>query len=152
MDEQENDPNQVHLIASESPDHLLETIALASSSSNRKYFAGKAYGNICEGQHVNRRVVRWAGVFLDAWLKRAMRSRMEPIKKAASSIRAHEHLILNWFAAKKEYSSEIVDGLNDKVKLIIRKAYGFRELEVAQVAIYHALPELPEPKLTHEFR
>ena len=35
-DEQENDTNQAHFTASESPDHLSETIALAWSPSNRK--------------------------------------------------------------------------------------------------------------------
>jgi transposase len=93
----------------------------------------------------------WAGVFLDAWLKRAMRSRLEPIKKVARSIRAHQELILNWFAAKKEFSSGIVEGLNYRIKLTIRKAYGFRTLEAAEIALYHNLGRLPEPKLTHEF-
>ena len=93
----------------------------------------------------------WAGVFLDAWLKRAMRSRLEPIKKVARSIRSHERLILNWFAAKKEFSSGIVEGLNYRIKLTIRKAYGFKTLEAAEIALYHALGRLPEPKLTHEF-
>lgn len=93
----------------------------------------------------------WAGVFLDAWVKRAMRSRLEPIKKVARSIRAHEHLILNWFAAKKEFNSGIVEGLNYRIKLTIRKAYGFRTLQAAEIALYHALGKLPEPKLTHEF-
>ena len=87
---------------------------------------------------------------LDAWLKRAMRSRLEPIKKVARSIRSHERLILNWFAAKKEFSSGIVEGLNYRIKLTIRKAYGFRTLEAAEIALYHALGHLPEPKLTHE--
>jgi transposase len=93
----------------------------------------------------------WAGVFLDGWLKRAMRSRLEPIKKVARSIRAHEHLILNWFAAKKEFNSGIVEGLNYRIKLTIRKAYGFRTLEAAEIALYHALGRLPEPELAHEF-
>jgi transposase len=93
----------------------------------------------------------WAGVFLDGWIKRAMRSRLEPIKKVARSIRAHEHLILNWFAAKKEFSSGIVEGLNYRIKLTIRKAYGFRTLEAAEIALYHALGRLPEPELAHEF-
>lgn len=93
----------------------------------------------------------WAGVFLDGWLKRALRSRLEPIKKVARSIRTHQKLILNWFAAKKEFSAGIVEGLNYRVKLTIRKAYGFRTLEAAEIALYHALGRLPEPKLTHEF-
>ena len=93
----------------------------------------------------------WAGRFLDGWIRRAMRSRLAPIKKVARSLRAHENLILNWFAAKKEYSSGIVEGFNNKVKLTIRKAYGFRELKAAEIAIYHALARLPEPKLDHRF-
>lgn len=93
----------------------------------------------------------WAGWFLDRWLKRAMRSRLEPIKKVARSIRGHRELILNWFRARKAFSAGIVEGLNYKIKLTIRKAYGYRELKVAEIAIYHTLGQLPEPKLAHEF-
>jgi transposase len=93
----------------------------------------------------------WAGRFMDGWVARAMRSRLEPIKKVARSIRTHRELILNWFKAKKEFNSGIVEGLNYKIKLTIRKAYGYRELKVAEVAIYHALGQLPEPVLAHRF-
>lgn len=93
----------------------------------------------------------WAGCFLDGWVKRALRSRLDPIKKVARSIRNHQQLILNWFAAKKQFSAGIVEGLNYRVKLTIRKAYGFRTLGAAEIALYHALGHLPEPKLTHEF-
>ncbi len=80
-----------------------------------------------------------------------MRSRLEPIKKVARSIRGHRELILNWFRAKKEFSSGIVEGLNYKIKLTIRKAYGFRTLKAAEIALYHALGQLPEPELAHKF-
>jgi transposase len=93
----------------------------------------------------------WAGRFLDGWVARAMRSRLEPIKAVARSIRNHRELILNWFKAKKEFNSGIVEGLNYKIKLTIRKAYGYRELKVAEIAIYHALGQLPEPELAHRF-
>ena len=93
----------------------------------------------------------WAGRFLDGWVARVMRSRLEPIKKVARSIRGHRELILNWFKAKKEFNSGIVEGLNYKIKLTVRKAYGYRELKVAEIAIYHALGQLPEPVLTHRF-
>ena len=93
----------------------------------------------------------WAGRFLDGWVARAMRSRLEPIKAVARSIRNHGELILNWFKAKKEFNSGIVEGLNYKIKLTLRKAYGYRELKVAEIAIYHALGQLPEPELTHGF-
>ncbi len=93
----------------------------------------------------------WADRFLTGWLARAMRRRLEPIKKVARSIRSHRELILNWFRAKKEFSSGIVEGLNYKIKLTFRKAYGFRTLNAAEIALYHALGQLPEPELAHEF-
>jgi len=95
--------------------------------------------------------VSWAGKFLDAWIRRVMRSRLEPLKTVARSLRKHRALILNWFAAKKEFSSGIVEGLNYKIKLSLRKSYGYRGFNVAEVAFYHALGKLPEPELTHEF-
>jgi transposase len=93
----------------------------------------------------------WAGRFLDGWVAHAMRSRLEPIKKVARSVRSHRELILNWFKAKKEFNSSIVEGFNNKLKLTLRKAYGFRQPKVAEIAFYHALGKLPEPKLTHKF-
>ena len=93
----------------------------------------------------------WAGKYLDRWTTRVMRSKLEPLKKQAKSIRKHKPLILNWFKAKKAYSSGIVEGLNTKVKLTVRKSYGFRTFKCTEVALYHTLGKLPEPQLTHKF-
>ena len=93
----------------------------------------------------------WAGKFLDAWCADVMRSRIEPLKKVARSLRKHRPLILNWFVARKQYSAGIVEGLNANVKLGFRKAYGFRSVETAKIALYHQLARLPEPKSTHRF-
>ena len=80
-----------------------------------------------------------------------MRSRLAPLKKVARSFREHRQLILNWFKAKKQFSCGIVEGFNYKIKLRLKKAYGFRAYKVAEIALYHTLGDLPEPKLTHEF-
>jgi transposase len=93
----------------------------------------------------------WAGKFLDEWTGRVMRSRLEPMKKVARSLRTHRPLILNWFTAKGTVSAGAVEGLNDKVKLVTRKSYGFRTAEVAKLALMHNLGHLPEPKRSHRF-
>jgi transposase len=95
--------------------------------------------------------VWWAGRFLDEWTSRAMRSRLEPMKKVARTIRNHRSLILNWFHAQGMVSSGAVEGLNNKVKLVTRKSYGFRTSRVAKLALLHNLGQLPEPKHTHRF-
>jgi transposase len=54
----------------------------------------------------------WAGKFLDEWCRQTMRSRIEPMKKIARSLRQHRELILNYFRAQKMISSGVVEGLN----------------------------------------
>lgn len=80
-----------------------------------------------------------------------MLSKIEPMKKMAKSIRKHKPLILNWFKVKKAYSSGIVEGLNNKAKVVTRKAYGFRTFKCIEIALYHQLGKLPEPLVTHRF-
>jgi transposase len=93
----------------------------------------------------------WAGRFLREWCKQAMRSRLEPMKKVARMLRAHEELLLNWFRAKGTISAGVIEGLNYNVKLTMRKAYGFRSEVGVKVALYHRLGALPGPECTHEF-
>ena len=66
-------------------------------------------------------------------------------------LRGHQPLILNWFRARGAISSGAVEGLNNKVKLVTRKSYGFRTAKVAKLALLHNLGQLPEPKRTHRF-
>jgi transposase len=93
----------------------------------------------------------WAGKFLDERTGRVMRSRLEPMKKIARGIRTHRPLILNRFRARGQVSSGAVEGLNNKVKPVTRKSYGFRTTKVAKPALLHNLGHLPEPKRTHRF-
>ena len=56
----------------------------------------------------------WAGQFLDRWCTRTMRSKIEPMKKMARTLRAHRPLLLNWFRAKGAVSAATVEGFNCK--------------------------------------
>jgi transposase len=93
----------------------------------------------------------WAGRFLDVWCRHVMRSRIEPMKKIARSLRQHRELILNYFRAQKMLSSGVVEGLNNKAKVTMRKSYGFRTFPALELALYHSLGKLPEPESTHDF-
>jgi transposase len=93
----------------------------------------------------------WAERFLDAWCRRAMYSQLEPIKKVARMLRAHRGLVLNWFKARKQFSSGIVEGLNNKAKGSTRMAYGFSTFKTLQIVLYHRLGNLPEPEIVHRF-
>lgn len=93
----------------------------------------------------------WAGKFLDQWCMEVMRSRIDPVKKFARTVRNHRELLLNYFRARKAFSSGIIEGLNNKAKVTMRKAYGYRTFKMAELSLYHVLGKLPEPKFTHSF-
>ncbi len=92
-----------------------------------------------------------AGAFLDDWCRRVMRSQLEPLKAVARCFRAHRGLILNYFKAKKAFSSGVVEGLNNKAKLGMRRAYGIRGNNVLETVLFHQLGALPDPPTTHRF-
>jgi transposase len=98
------------------------------------------------------RSLPWARAFLSVWTERALRSRLEPMRKVARMLRSHEELILNWFRAKGEISSGAVEGLNNKIRVVTRRSYGFRTYAAMEIALYHTLGKLPEPgEFTHRF-
>jgi transposase len=92
---------------------------------------------------------RW---FLEYWTWRALRSRIEPMQKVARMLRSHQELLLNWFRAKGEVSGGAVEGLNNKIRVVTRRSYGFRTYEAMEIALYHTLGRLPEPdEFAHRF-
>lgn len=97
------------------------------------------------------RGLNWAAAFLEIWCTRALRSRIEPMKKVARMLRTHQELLLNWFRAKGEISSGAVEGLNNKIRVVTRRSYGFRTFDAMEIAMYHTLGRLPEPETTHRF-
>jgi len=93
----------------------------------------------------------WAGKFLDEWCTRTMRSRLKPMKKVAKMLRNHKPLLLNWFRARGAIALGCVEGFNNKAKVVTKRSYGFRSYDLLKIALYHALGDLPEPKVTHRF-
>jgi transposase len=93
----------------------------------------------------------WANKFLTAWCNKAMRSQLKPIKKFVRTVRRHQELMMNWFKAKKAYSSGVVEGLNRKINLVTRRAYGYKSFDVLKIALFHTMGGLPEPEMTHRF-
>jgi transposase len=93
----------------------------------------------------------WAGKFFDQWTHQVMRSRIEPMKKFARTIRAHRELLLNYFHARKAFSSGVIEGSNNKAKVTMRNVDGFRTFGMMEITLYHALGQLPEPERIHKF-
>ena len=99
----------------------------------------------------NYRSPGWALRFLDQWCHAATCSRIEPMKDIVKMLTVHRTLILNFFRAKKQFNRGIVEGLNRKINLTIRKFFGFRTIKIAKICLYHQMGELPEPEFSHKF-
>jgi transposase len=93
----------------------------------------------------------WAKRFFDQWLQRVTESQLDEMNKVAKMLKRHEQLIFNWFKTKERYSNAIVEAFNNKAKLTMRKAFGFKQFRTIEVALYHHLGNLPSPELTHKF-
>ncbi|MDH5299196.1 MAG: transposase, partial [Desulfobulbaceae bacterium] len=76
---------------------------------------------------------------------------LTPMKKVAKMLRTHQDYLLNWFRCRDRIALGAVEGFNNKVKVITRKAYGYKSFDVLKIALYHTLGNLPEPKSTHKF-
>jgi transposase len=118
----------------------LQAVAASKLATGRAWILKETF------QHFwSYRSVTWAGSFLKVWTERALRSRLEPMRKVARTLRSHECLLMNWFKAKGELSSGAVEGLNNKIRVVTRRSYGFRTFKAMEIALYHNLGRLPEP-------
>lgn len=93
----------------------------------------------------------WATKFLKSWTTKVMRSKIEPMKSVAKTIRNHEDLILNWFEAKGQLHLGAVEGLNNKLKSSIRNSYGVKTFKILEVMLFHRLGDLPTSEDAHKF-
>ena len=81
---------------------------------------------------------------LQRWMHSAMRSRLQPFKKLVRMLRAHLDGILAW--TRLRVSNGAVEGMNNKIKLVSHRSFGFRTVENFTAAIYHCCAHLPLPE------
>ena len=70
-------------------------------------------------------------------------TRLEPFKKFVGMLRGHLDGILSW--TKHRVSNGAVEGMNNKIKSISHRSFGFRTAENFIAAIYHCCARLPLP-------
>ena len=85
----------------------------------------------------------WAERWLTQWFWWATHSRLKPLREFAYLVRRHEEGILAWIRLR--ISNGALEGMNCKVKLVSRKAYGFRNPYNFVVAVFHGCAHLPMP-------
>ena len=87
--------------------------------------------------------------FLEQWCSWADESDIKPMKDVAKLLRRHEENILTYF--NMPISNGIVEGLNNKAKVISHRAYGFRTAKNFILNLYHCMGNLTMPTTLHRF-
>ena len=81
--------------------------------------------------------------YLTKWMRSAMRSRLEPFKAFVRMLQSHLDGVLAW--TKARVSNGAVEGMNNKIKSISHRSFGFRTPAHFITAIYHCCARLPLP-------
>lgn len=66
-----------------------------------------------------------AGKVLDDWVEQAYQAKIPQLTKFANTLKAHRWGILAWY--KYQISTGKLEGINNKIKTMKRKAYGYRD-------------------------
>jgi transposase len=87
------------------------------------------------------RYPNWAMQFFREWYARAIRSRIEPLKRFARQLRDKIDGVLAH--CKYPLHTSLLEGMNNKIKVIKRMAYGYRDEDYFFLKIRAAFPGIP---------
>ena len=91
-----------------------------------------------------------AAAQLNRWLWRASHSRIPAFKELYRKIEHHKEHIPN--AIRLGMSNARIEATNNKIKLIIRKAYGFRNIQNMLDMVYLVCSDLRIPLPNRKFK
>src|SRR6266566_7871445 len=125
-------------ISSNDQKERLSTLVRWNTPIVRAYYLKEAFQLFWEYKQPAR-----AKDLLEKWMSSAMRSRLEPFQKFGRLLRSHLDGILPW--TKLRLSNGAVEGMNNKIKSISHRSFGFRTAANFIAAIYHCCARLPLP-------
>lgn len=86
----------------------------------------------------------WAGKrFLKKWITSALKSRIEPIRKFAKTIKKHFHRMLPFIETR--LTNAVAEGINRIIKIVKNRASGFRNLEAFTDMIFLTVGDVDIP-------
>jgi transposase len=89
------------------------------------------------------RSTAWAEAHLRQWLWRASHSRLAPFQTLARTLRTHLDGVLAW--TRIRVTNGALEGMNNKIKVISHRAFGYRTSWTYIANIYHCCAGLPLP-------
>ena len=108
----------------------LKTLLKANKRLNTAYVLKEAFGQLWDDQTEG-----WARRFFDHWRDSLKWQRLEPYEKFAEMIERHWDGIAAFCKPENKVALGFVEGLNNKIRVIQRRAYGLRDEEYLRLKV-----------------
>ena len=108
----------------------LKKLLKANKRLNTAYLLKESFGQLWSYQTEG-----WARRFFDNWKESLKWQRLKPYEKFAAMIERHWDGIAAYSSPENKVSLGFVEGLNNKVRVIQRRAYGLRDEEYLRLKI-----------------
>ena len=119
--------------------HSLKKLLAANKRLNTAYVLKEQFGQLWDYQREG-----WARGFFDRWRDALKWQRLKPYEHFAAMIERHWDGIAAYCKPENKVSLGVVEGLNNKIRVLQRRAYGYRDEEYLKLKIIAAfLPPLP---------
>ena len=108
----------------------LQLLLAANKRLNTAYVLKESFGQLWDYN-----VAGWARRFFDNWCDSLRWQRLRPYEKFARMVEDHWDGIVSYCQQNNKVALGFVEGLNNKIRTIQRKAYGFRDEEYLRLKI-----------------
>ena len=108
----------------------LKTLLAANKRLNTAYLLKESFGQLWDDEREG-----WARRFFENWRASLKWQRLEPYEKFAQMIDRHWDGIAAYCKPENKVSLGFVEGLNNKIRVIQRRAYGLRDEEYLRLKI-----------------
>jgi len=116
----------------------LKKLLAANNRLNRAYLLKESFGQLWDYETEG-----WARRFFENWRASLKWQRLEPYEKFAELIERHWDGIAAYCKPENKVSLGFVEGLNNKIRVIQRRAYGLRDEEYLRLKVLTCmLPKL----------
>ena len=108
----------------------LQTLLKANKRLNIAYLLKESFGQLWEYKKEG-----WARKFFDNWRSSLKWQRLRPYEEFAEMIESHWDGIAAFIQSEEKVSLGFVEGLNNKIRVIQRRAYGLRDEEYLRLKV-----------------
>ena len=102
----------------------LKTLFKANKRLNKAYLLKESFSQLWEYKSEG-----WARRFFDHWRSSLKWQRLEPFEEFGKMIESHWDGIASYIHREEDVSLGFVEGLNNKIRVIQRRAYGLKDEE-----------------------